>query len=138
MTRHVYQHMTPSPHTIGRDQPLASALALMTRLGVRHLPVLDAGVLVGIVSDRDLRFAETIPGVDPKKTLVEDAMTPEPYAVAADATLRDVVEEMIAHKYGCAVVMERAAVVGIFTTIDALRALLSLERPKGNHHTVQP
>jgi len=117
--------MTPSPHTIGRDQSLAKAREAMQRFGVRHLPVLDGGALVGILTDRDVRLVESI--ADPEETLVEEAMTPEPYVVQADAFLRDVAREMSQHKYGCAVVLERGAVVGIFTTIDALRALLEVE-----------
>jgi acetoin utilization protein AcuB len=128
--------MTPSPHTIGRDQPLAKAHELMRRFGVRHLPVLDGGVLVGIVSERDLRLLESVADVDVHRTLVEEAMTPEPYIAAPDALLRDVAAEMIEHKYGCAVVMDRAAVVGIFTTVDALRALLALERDVSSSRVV--
>jgi acetoin utilization protein AcuB len=93
---------------------------------VRHLPVLDGGVLVGIVSDRDLRFIETLRDVDPETVLVEEAMTPEPFFAAPDALVKDVADQMARHKYGCAVVMEGAKVVGIFTTTDALRALVTV------------
>jgi acetoin utilization protein AcuB len=117
--------MTPSPLTIGRDQTLAVAHELMHAHGIRHLPVLDGGVLVGIVSDRDLHLVESLPNTDPKSTLVEDAMTPDPYIVNADARLRDVARQMVDHKYGCAIVVERGHVAGIFTTIDALRLLLA-------------
>jgi acetoin utilization protein AcuB len=124
----VCSHMTPSPHTIGRDQTLAKAHALMHENRIRHLPVLDGGTLVGVVSDRDLRLVESIAGTDPQKTRVDEAMTPEPFFVVADALVRDVAEQMVEHKYGCAVVTEHGHVVGIFTTIDAMRALLDLER----------
>jgi len=134
-TLRIYKHMTPSPHTIGRAQPLEVAQEMMLTHHIRHLPVLDGGALVGILSERDVRLVESIAGTDAKTTLVEEAMTPEPYMVAADAPLRDVVEEMIAHKYGCAVVMERGHVVGIFTTIDALRALRDLDHARATHTT---
>lgn len=125
----VYSCMTPSPLTIGRDQTLATAHDLMHKHNIRHLPVLDGGVLVGIVTDRDLHLVESLAGTDPKSTLVEDAMTPDPYIVAADTPLHDVAKQMVDHKYGCAVVVDRghvgSHVVGIFTTIDALRLLLA-------------
>lgn len=108
------------------------AHALMREHRIRHLPVLDGGVLVGILSERDLHLVESVAGTDPKTTLVEEAMTPEPFAVEVDATLHGVVEQMVAHKYGCAVVTERGHVAGIFTTIDALRALLELDRQRGH------
>lgn len=81
---------------------------------------------MGIVSERDLRLVESISGTKTETTLIEEAMTPEPYMVRADAPLREVIEQMIAHKYGCAIVTEHAGVVGIFTTIDAMRALLAV------------
>src|SRR5678815_511596 len=112
---HVYSCMTPSPLTIGRDQTLATAHELMRKHAIRHLPVLDGGVLVGIVTDRDLHLVESLAGTDPKSTLVEDAMTPDPYIVAADAPLHDVAKQMVDHKYGCAVVVDRGHVAGIFT-----------------------
>ena len=123
----VYRYMTPSPITVGRDQSLAVAHEMMRKNRIRHLPVLDGGALVGIVTERDLRLVESITGTDPSATLVEDAMTSDPYVVTAGTPLRAVAEAMVEHKYGCAVVMERGAVAGIFTTVDALRALLDFE-----------
>ncbi len=130
----VYRHMTPSPITIGRDQTLETAHELMFKHHIRHLPVLDGGALVGIVTERDLRLIESMSGTDPKATLVEEAMTPDPYMVSYDTPLREVVSAMVEHKYGCAVVMERGHVAGIFTTIDALRALMAFERSSSQPH----
>ncbi len=45
--------MTEDPFTIGSDASLAEALLLMDEHDVRHLPVVDAGTLVGILSNRD-------------------------------------------------------------------------------------
>ncbi|HEY8428130.1 MAG TPA: CBS domain-containing protein [Sandaracinaceae bacterium] len=119
----VRSYMTPSPHTIGKDQTLDRASAVMRAHDIRHLPVLEGGKLLGILSTRDVYLIETLPDVDPTQVTVEEAMSAEPYAVAPDTPLADVVREMIAHKYGAAVVMQGREVVGIFTTIDALRAL---------------
>jgi acetoin utilization protein AcuB len=118
--------MTPSPHTIGRAQPVALALKLMSEHRVRHLPVLDGGSLVGMVSERDLQFIETLRDVDVSKIAVEEAITTEAFTVAPGTPLRTVAEQMAEHKYGSAVVMDKERVVGVFTTIDALRALSSL------------
>ena len=115
--------MTPSPHTIGKDQTLERASAAMRAHDIRHLPVLEGGALLGILSNRDVYLIETLEDVDPTEVTVEEAMTAEPYSVPPEALLRDVVAEMVAHKYGAAVVMRGREVVGIFTTIDALRVL---------------
>lgn len=116
--------MTVCPHTIGSDQKLAKAHQIMRELGIRHLPVLRAGELVGVLSQRDLYFLETISGVDIDIDKVADAMTPDVFTTRPDEALRHVAREMANKKYGCAVVMdEDGRVLGIFTVTDALRQL---------------
>jgi CBS domain-containing protein len=44
--------MTPSPHTVGPDKPFGYALLVMHDHGFRHLPVIENGKLIGIVSAR--------------------------------------------------------------------------------------
>lgn len=122
----VRQWMTPSPHSIGRDQPLAIAHKLMREHDLRHLPVLERGKIVGIVTQRDLYFLETIGAVDPETECVDEAMSPDVYCVGPDVRIREVVAEMAEHKYGCAVVIEHAKAIGVFTTTDALRLLSNL------------
>lgn len=115
--------MTAQPITIGRNESLATAHELMRRHGCRHLPVLEHGELVGVVTQRDLYFLETIAGVDLTEDHVDDAMSVDAYAVPPEAPLAEVSKHMAANRYGCAVVIERGRVIGIFTTTDALRAL---------------
>jgi len=115
--------MTASPHTIGSDQKLSAAHRLMNEHGLRHLPVLRGGKLVGVLSQRDLYFLESMEGVDVHLDKIADAMTPDAYTVLPDASLRDVVRAMAEHKYGCAVVMDHGRVSGVFTVTDALRYL---------------
>ena len=125
MTRRtVRAFMTPSPVVIGHDQTLAYAHRVMREHEVRHLPVLDGGRLVGVVSQRDLHLVETLRDVDPERVTVEEAMTPEPFTVHPEAPLAEIARAMADHKYGSAVVVEDGKVVGIFTTVDALRALV--------------
>jgi acetoin utilization protein AcuB len=120
--------MTAGPHTIGVEQSLVTAHELMRRHRIRHLPVLHGGKLVGIVTERDLQVVEGLPGVDPARVTVEQAMTPTPYTITPDTSLEWVVLEMAEHKYGSTVVVEDGRVVGVFTTVDALRALEDLLR----------
>lgn len=122
----IQKHMTTSPHSIGQGQTLARAHAVMSEHRIRHLPVLEGGKLVGMLSDRDLHLVESLEGVDPAKVLVEDAMSSTIYSVAPDAALDDVVSAMAEHKYGSAVVMQNEKVVGIFTTVDVCRTLAEL------------
>lgn len=115
--------MTSQPVTVGREQPLAVAHEMMRDNGIRHLPVLEHGDLVGVLSQRDLYFLETIAGVDLNKDRVDDAMSADAYAVGPEARVEEVAGQMAEHKYGCAVIMERDRVIGIFTATDALRVL---------------
>jgi acetoin utilization protein AcuB len=123
---HVSKYMTTTPHTIGVDQTLATAHRLMREHRIRHLPVLQGGRLVGMVTERDLALIETLKDVDPTKVTVEDAMTPAPYTVSPNAPLDEVVSTMAEHRYGSAVVVDNNHVVGVFTTIDAMVAFAEL------------
>lgn len=124
----VDKYMTTSPHTIGLDQPLSQAHATMGRHKIRHLPVLDGGKLVGVLTDRDLHLVETLKDVDPEKVSVEDAMSGNVYSVTPHAPLDEVAAEMAEHKYGCAVVIDNNHVVGVLTTVDVARALVEVLR----------
>ena len=127
MSRHtVQEHMTPGPRVVSSRHTLAEAHQIMRERNIRHLPVVDDGKLVGMVSQRDLYLLETLKGVDPSSEQVREAMTPEPFTVGPEAPLEEVALAMAARKYGSAVVVDKGVVVGLFTTVDALRALASV------------
>ena len=115
--------MTRSPFTIGTDQTLERAHEVMREHGLRHLPVLRGGKLVGVLSQRDLYFLEAIAGVDSTVDRIEDAMTSDVYTVGPNDALQDVASAMAEHRYGCAVVVEAGHILGIFTSTDALEML---------------
>ncbi|HEY6559886.1 MAG TPA: CBS domain-containing protein [Polyangiaceae bacterium] len=118
--------MTTAPHSIGKDQTLAQAQAFLQQHQIRHLPVLSGGALVGILTERDLSLIGALGGTDVKKTMVEEVMTTSVYAVTPETQLAQVAATMSEKKYGSAVVMQNGKVVGIFTTVDACRALAEL------------
>jgi acetoin utilization protein AcuB len=118
--------MTASPYSIGFDQPCSSAYAALKKHDIRHLPVLQGGALVGVISDRDLYMLETLKDVDTGKLSVEEAMSTAVYAVSPETPLDEVLTTMADRKYGSAVVMNGAQVVGIFTTVDVCRAFADL------------
>ena len=124
MARHtVQEYMSIAPVVVSSDRTLAEAHRLMRERNIRHLPVVDLGKLVGVVSQRDLYLLETLKGVDPGTETVREAMAPDPYAVPPDARLGEVAAAMAESKFGSAVVVDRGSVIGLFTTVDALRAL---------------
>ena len=118
----IEKYMTTSPHAIGRDQPLTLAHAMLKKHRIRHLPVLDGGELVGLLSERDLQLIETFEGVDPKRVTIEEAMSTSVYAVTPETKLDEVLRAMAEQKYGCTVVIQNGRVVGVFTTVDVCRA----------------
>jgi acetoin utilization protein AcuB len=108
---------------------MSQAHELMRTHRIRHLPVLESGKLVGVVSDRDLHLIETLADSDPDEITVDEAMSEEVYVVAPDDPVDAVVERMANHKYGSAIVMNRRGIVeGIFTTVDALQVLADVLR----------
>jgi len=119
----ISRYMTRQPWTIERSATLNAAHQLMRSHAIRHLPVMDAGKLVGIVSERDLHLIETLRDADPDQVTVDDAMTEAVYVAAPTDEVSDVVDRMAAAKLGSAVVMHDLCVEGIFTSIDALQVL---------------
>lgn len=116
----IMKYMSSMPHTIGQDIPVKTALATMREYRIRHLPVQYDGRLVGVITDRDIRTAASFAsGGD---LTVGDVMTQDPYSVKPETPTCEVVKEMAAHKYGCAIVQQdNGKVVGIFTDNDGLR-----------------
>jgi acetoin utilization protein AcuB len=124
----ISRYMTYQPWTIRHDASLAQAREMMREHQIRHLPVLEAGALVGILSARDLAVVERSRGFEGGGT-AEAAMMPEVQTVQAHEPIDQVVEGMLARKHGCVVVTDRHnKVEGIFTTIDGLQMLVEALR----------
>jgi len=115
--------MTPAPKTIAYDETLEQASSYMRALHVRHLPVVRGNRLIGIVSERDLNLIFTFRNQDALNIRVEQALTPNPYIAHPETPLNEVMSRMAEHKYGSVLVVEDGRLVGIFTSVDALRAL---------------
>jgi acetoin utilization protein AcuB len=125
MTRHV---ITAPP-----GMSLALAQRLMDDHRLRHLPVVQEGQLVGLVSDRDIRQA--LPS--PMTTLTQaertykmwtlaiaTCMTREVVTVPPEATMVQGLRQLLAGPYGCVPVLAGGQLVGIVTAIDVLRGVL--------------
>jgi acetoin utilization protein AcuB len=118
--------MTASPHTIDLHDSLARAAEIMHRHRIRHLPVLSGGHLMGMLSERDVHLVQSFKKESLDQITVELAMSSDPFEVGPSTPLELVAREMADSKYGAAAVVEGGKVVGVFTTIDALRALVRL------------
>jgi CBS domain-containing protein len=129
--------MTPNPITVALDATLAEAWDLMREADIRHLPVVQAGALVGMVSDRDLASLDvarvlTTDGADALRrmlaTPVVRIMSSDVIFVEMEGDLDEVIELMLEHKVGAIPVVRADArdVVGIVSYIDVLRAVRNL------------
>jgi acetoin utilization protein AcuB len=111
--------MTRGLVTIGPETPGHEARRLLDEHRIRHLPVVDGGRLVGMVSDRDVRSAA---GGSPT-TVAREIMTPAPVTITSDARVEHAARVMLDARFGSLPVVD-GDLVGIVTYTDLLRALV--------------
>jgi CBS domain-containing protein len=133
--------MTRDVATIGVADSCREAVRRMVGRRIRHLPVVDAaGLLVGIVTDRDLRHhlfeprvLKEIGAVSVDAVLqavpVEEVMSSPVVTAAPDDDLEVAARAMLEDKVGSLPVVERGRVVGIVTETDLLRRICGASRP---------
>ena len=118
--------MTTIPVRLEETESLQTALHLMQRYDIRHLPVTRGGALAGVVSESGLRVMMGVMSqVDvveqPVKIMVRDS----PYTTAPDTPFKDVIGEMLRRRVSSVVVMKDEQIFGIFTITDALKLIQS-------------
>jgi len=124
--------LTPFPHSIDVEAPVAEAGKFMRSHDIRHLPVTQNGELIGIVSERDLKslLGEDIEADPGGELKVRDAYVDDPYVVDVGDSLAAVLETMAGRHLGAAVVTKKGRLVGIFTSTDAYRHFAEFLRDK--------
>ncbi len=128
----VRQYMTAEPQTLEITRSLLDAALLLRRAHLRHIPILENGRLVGILTDRDVaRIAPSrltpLPEEEYNRvfegTSVAKIMTKEPLSTTPDSPLGEAVALLHTKRLGCLPVLEGGKLVGIITVTDMLRAL---------------
>lgn len=124
----VEEFTTPAPITIEGRAGLDLALELMQEHGIRHLPVLENEKVVGVLSERDVL---THIGKNWEKMIkVDEIMNNSILSVYANDNLGEVAYQLSSQKKGSAIVLDSDGnLFGIFTTIDALNALVEIIYP---------
>ena len=122
----VREVITVSPQTTA-----AEALKLCREKRIRHLPVLEGGRMVGLISDRDLRAATPALGdanraAALQKIRVGDEMAREIATSDPDDPIEQAAMAMHEKKIGCLPVVEGDDLAGILTTSDVMAALVRL------------
>ena len=107
--------------TIREDEPLSLAVQMMLWAGVRHLPVMRAGKLVGLVSERDiLRYRADPPAAHPLERPVSEAMVATVTWADPEEDLTEAVARFADSKADCLPVLSKGDLVGILSIIDVL------------------
>ena len=129
--------MTPNPVTVTPQTTLAEVWDVMREADIRHVPVARSGILIGMLSDRDLAALDvgrvlTTEGADAlRRALARPAvaaMSADVISVEPEADLGDVIDLMIENTVGAIPVAlpDTREVVGIVSYIDVLRAVQEL------------
>jgi acetoin utilization protein AcuB len=132
--------MTAKVHTVKPLDSVAHARALIEERRINQLPVVKDGVLVGIVTDRDLRdavnavttsahaarTAEPAPG-SPEQIPVEAVMTHNAITLSSDRSVVAAAELMRQQRIGSVPIVDGRALVGIITRSDILKAFIVRE-----------
>lgn len=107
---------------VNPDTELSETMRLLRRRGIRHLPVLDQGHLVGIISDRDVKAAVaagavSAGGAEPR---ARDVMTRGVVTIAPMFPVEEAARIMVTKKISALPVTEGDRLLGIVTETDVL------------------
>ena len=123
--------MSDTLEVVSPDAHLHDVLTKMNQAGYRHLPVVANDMLVGIITDRDIRLAINSPVIGEEVDLtresvldevrVDDCMTPDPQCVSSDTPLHEVADLLSLNKFGAMPVVDEGKLVGMISYIDFLK-----------------
>lgn len=130
----VADYMTPNPQTVAPEDALMRAVELMRLRGVRRLPVVVGDVLLGLVTEGDIKRAEPSTLTDNQEhfnqvmeeTPVSRIMIQNPVTTTADTPLLEAASVLFNTKYGALPVVSGGRTVGILTDNDLIRALVDV------------
>jgi acetoin utilization protein AcuB len=110
--------------TIDRNCTVVEALSLMKKYSVRHLPVVDGHLFVGLITESDLREV-MLPSLV-RDIPVEQIMIENPITVGPNDSLEEAARIIYRDKIGGLPVLDKGKLVGILTTPDILAAFIEL------------
>jgi acetoin utilization protein AcuB len=136
--------------TIPSSTLIIDAQKIMQENGIRRLPVVDNGKLVGIVTRNRLRDAAPSAATTLSvwelhyllsKITVKDIMVREVLTTTPESTIEDAAAIMAENRFGAMPVMEGDKLLGIITATDLFRLLidvLGVRQPGARIHIAEP
>lgn len=106
--------MTEAAIKAAPETPVGAARRMLKDAWIRHLPVLDGELLVGIVSDRDLGRAPS------DATPLRDIMTRTVFVLSPDTPIRRAAHVFRDRRLGALPVLEGRKLVGIVSALDVV------------------
>ena len=137
--------MTRQVVTVGPGDSISHALHLMRDKGIKHLPVLEGGRLVGVISDRDIKAycPSKATALDVyeinyllAKAVVKDAMGRQPTTTTPDTPVEAAALVMLENDIGCLPVLEGDVLVGIISDRDIFRSLVDITGVRHGGHRI--
>ena len=122
--RHLLEAKAPEVFAIGPDAPVVDAIRLMAEKSIGALVVMEAGRLVGIVSERDYARKVVLQGRASHDTPVRDIMTARVHTVRLDDTIDHCMQQVTDRRIRHLPVVERDAVLGVVSIGDLVRAVI--------------
>ena len=126
----VREIMMKGPVTLESDDVLDLADDVMELGRIRHLPILECGRVVGVLSQRDLFHSALVKVLgfkqreqkDLMRTIqVRGVMSQPVVTILADASVKEAARLMVEKKIGCLPVVEGGSLIGLVTETDILR-----------------
>jgi len=136
----IEKFMTKEPITVTPDESIGKVIRIFKERNISRLPVVENGKLVGIITVRDIMEKVVHPEDKPEygefiaekksylKIPVKGIMADEPITMPPNATVKEVVEEMLKNGFGGMLICEDDKLVGIVTKKDLLEPIASYAR----------
>ena len=119
----VYEYMSSPVIVVSPSDTITRVRNLMLRHGIGRLPVVENGILVGIITAYDVAKVIDEVGNKPLDTIpVELYMTRDPITIDVNAPIEEAAKLMVKHDIGGLPVLQDGRLVGIITKSDIVRA----------------
>ncbi|MFO8077310.1 MAG: CBS domain-containing protein [Thermoplasmatota archaeon] len=131
-TTQVKEIMREQIYSVSPDDRVIHARRLLIDRNIARLPVINNGILIGIISDIDITFAlaklkKSFPLGKQKhqleELLVNDAMQVPAISIDAGKTVKDAAELMLEENVGCLPVIQNEKIIGILSRTDVVKTI---------------